>query len=217
VELDLARIALATTAAAADLAREAAASLPTYPFQRRRHWVASSQSDHPLLVHAVSRPSPDPLYSLCCSLSSQFWLCDHVVFGSVVFPFVGFIEIILSASRQFAQHIFGLTGTVFISSIEASAPLIFSDRNLSSRSVSVFARLGAVSVPALRSLQLSVSSCDSRGNWTSHVEASCDFAQDTAAPRFLQPEERITSSRLSSVGPDILYSRLSDIGLSYGP
>jgi acyl transferase domain-containing protein/acyl carrier protein len=42
VELDLARIALATTAAAADLAREAAASLPTYPFQRRRFWVDGS-------------------------------------------------------------------------------------------------------------------------------------------------------------------------------
>ncbi|GAA2716424.1 type I polyketide synthase [Streptomyces luteosporeus] len=78
--------------------------LPTYPFQRRRHWLdgtaapAPAGGDHPLLATTTTVPGTERL--LCTghlSLAAQPWLRDHVVAGQVLVPAAAFAEMVLHA------------------------------------------------------------------------------------------------------------------------
>ncbi|MEV5508664.1 type I polyketide synthase [Streptomyces orinoci] len=81
--------------------------LPTYPFQRRRHWLPGGAAPsvppaddraHPLLTGAVTLPGTQRL--LCTGELSgrdQPWLRDHVVAGGALVPAAVFAETALHA------------------------------------------------------------------------------------------------------------------------
>jgi acyl transferase domain-containing protein/acyl carrier protein len=87
--------------------------LPTYPFQRQRHWVAASPltgdplsmgltaADHPLLGAAVTLAGTDTVV-LTGRLSTdvQPWLADHTVDGTILFPGTGFVELALRGAAE---------------------------------------------------------------------------------------------------------------------
>ena len=78
-------------------------SLPTYPFQRRRHWVSGvkgrAEGGHPLL--GARRDSRDGGVSFETELSARDpgWLADHRVFGEVVVPGALFAAQAVEAAR----------------------------------------------------------------------------------------------------------------------
>ncbi|NJP07245.1 MAG: SDR family NAD(P)-dependent oxidoreductase [Chloroflexaceae bacterium] len=87
--------------------------LPTYPFQRERHWVDAPMPLQQMPVPAMGVGSTHPLLGVPISLAgdnewrfqsvvtpSQFpWLRDHWVFQTVVMPGVAYIEMALSLGR----------------------------------------------------------------------------------------------------------------------
>ncbi|MFD0386128.1 hypothetical protein ACFQ2B_38325 [Streptomyces stramineus] len=83
------------------------ADLPSYPWQRERHWngtphawVHSSGSgviEHPLLGERL--PAPLPVWEGAVEPVLVPWLADHRVAGSVVMPATGFAEMALAAYR----------------------------------------------------------------------------------------------------------------------
>ena len=88
--------------------RRCRVSLPTYPFQRERYWVASSkrrrgEAGHPLL--GLRRDGRDGEVSFETELSAEDpgWLSDHRVFSEVVAPGALFaaqgVEAVLAAGR----------------------------------------------------------------------------------------------------------------------
>jgi acyl transferase domain-containing protein len=90
-------------------------ALPTYPWQRERHWHTSSAASigllsrfkvHPLLGYALQQQE------LCwenqLDTQSLPGLADHVVGEHVVFPGTGFIELALAAAL--AAHFKRRTG-----------------------------------------------------------------------------------------------------------
>ncbi|WP_063001288.1 type I polyketide synthase [Nocardia mikamii] len=81
-------------------------ALPTYAFQRRRYWVAPTDGlgdlrraglvavDHPMLGAAVSVAGKDEwLFTGRLSAATQNWVADHTVFGTVLLPGTGFVEL----------------------------------------------------------------------------------------------------------------------------
>ncbi|MEU7630022.1 SDR family NAD(P)-dependent oxidoreductase [Nocardia sp. NPDC049220] len=82
--------------------------LPTYAFQRQRYWLqplvaagAAGPSDHPMLTGVVSLAGKDEcLFTAQVSLRSHPWLADHAVFGSVMLPGTGFVELALKAGMR---------------------------------------------------------------------------------------------------------------------
>ncbi len=87
-------------------------SLPTYAFDRRRHWLPSARkqasSGHPLLGAEVST-SDSPVREFACPVSAEqpAYLADHQVTGQVVFPAAGFVEVLVAA----VDAVFGDTAT----------------------------------------------------------------------------------------------------------
>ncbi len=65
--------------------------LPTYPFQRRRHWVPSSRrarsaDAHPLLGARHESPRGEVMFETEMLPTDPAWLDDHRVYGRVVMP-----------------------------------------------------------------------------------------------------------------------------------
>ncbi|MGH8793932.1 MAG: SDR family NAD(P)-dependent oxidoreductase, partial [Stackebrandtia sp.] len=86
------------------------ASLPSYPWQRQRHWNgepgwwlqnsigAAAAPTHPLLGSRV--PGPDPLWHGRLEPARCAWLPDHSVAGAVVVPAAAYLDMLLTAARS---------------------------------------------------------------------------------------------------------------------
>ena len=66
-------------------------SLPSYPFQRRRHWIEAPKrrrpaSGHPLLGVRHESPRGEITFETEVFASEPDWVKDHLVFGQVVVP-----------------------------------------------------------------------------------------------------------------------------------
>lgn len=66
-------------------------SLPTYPFQRRRHWIGApkrrrSEAGHALLGVRHESPHGNVVFESDVGATDPEWLNDHRVFGQVVVP-----------------------------------------------------------------------------------------------------------------------------------
>src|SRR5262249_9113859 len=103
--------------------------LPTYPFQRKRYWLAPERqagdagavgltpSDHPRLGAAIEAPDGDGL-SLAGRLSLQLhpWLADHRVGDSVLLPGTAFLELAMQAAAR--------VGVGVVEELALEAPLV---------------------------------------------------------------------------------------------
>ncbi|WP_280466538.1 type I polyketide synthase, partial [Nocardia cyriacigeorgica] len=83
-------------------------SLPTYPFQRQRYWLqplagggSTGSSDHPLLTGVVPLAGKDEwLFTGRLAQATHPWVADHAVFGSVLLPATGFVELAVTAGAH---------------------------------------------------------------------------------------------------------------------
>ncbi|MEY9893882.1 acyl transferase domain-containing protein/acyl carrier protein [Catenulispora sp. MAP5-51] len=104
--------------------------LPTYPFQRRRYWLAPSASArvdaalfgqsvsrHPLLTAAVGlADSGATVLTGRLSADSAPWLGEHVIAGSCVLPGTAFVDLALHTAK--------LVGRAAVEELTLLAPLV---------------------------------------------------------------------------------------------
>lgn len=101
-------------------------TLPTYPWQRERHWHPVTPESlgqlqrskaHPLLGYSVRQHSG--VWENRLDTSRYPWLADHVVGDATVFPGAGFVEMALAAAAQR-----GANECCKIEELEIHAPLL---------------------------------------------------------------------------------------------
>ncbi|MGW8701887.1 type I polyketide synthase, partial [Streptomyces eurythermus] len=203
--------------------------LPTYAFQRERHWLDAPQAagsaaglglsdtGHPLVAAAVEIAEEDRLV-LTGRLSRRThpWLEDHAVSGTVVVPGAAFVELALCAA--------GHTDCNRLDDLTLENPLVLPERGeirvqvavgppdpSGRRPVTVHARpeaAGAEQEPDPR--------------WTRHASGSLAASEGGLSRRSreawpLEPGEAWPPPGATPLAIDDLYERLLDQGYEYGP
>jgi acyl transferase domain-containing protein/acyl carrier protein len=187
--------------------------LPTYPFRREHYWLTSGsgsasgagqvETGHPLLGASVELPdSGGVLLTGRLSAQTHPWLADHVVFGRMLLPGTGLVELALRAGQE--------VGCVSVAELTLQAPLRIPDGG-----AAVQVKVGGPDASGRRDFAI-YSRPDqgvAGGSWTRHAEGM--LAADSDEPAF--DLGAWPPPGAEPIPLDGLYQRLDKLGLSYGP
>ncbi|RMI32140.1 type I polyketide synthase [Nocardia stercoris] len=199
--------------------------LPTYAFQYERYWLDARKQlaqswlgtelggvadagletvDHPLLGAVVSHPDSGQVsFTGRWSLDAVQWLADHSVYGTVLLPGTGFVEL--------AAHVGGLLGCEVVDELVLHTPLTLP----AAGSVAVQVVVAGADDAGRRRLRVhSRQAAD--GPWLLHAEGA--LAVDTSGPHHAE----VDLATWPPVGAQPLdvdgaYDDLLALGYGYGP
>jgi acyl transferase domain-containing protein/acyl carrier protein len=197
--------------------------LPTYPFQRRRYWIDNGGGragrargggiDHPLLDQAL-RLAGDQGWAFTgrLSLATHPWLADHAVLDTVLVPGTALVELALGAGAE--------TGCESVEELTLEAPLVVPPRGAVELQVTVAqpGESGARSVAVYsRPEHDAAGLAGPEADWTRHASGTLApaAAEDHEADRLAG--EAWPPAGADPVEVDLLYDRLAEVGLGYGP
>ncbi|MEU9235769.1 SDR family NAD(P)-dependent oxidoreductase [Streptomyces subrutilus] len=196
--------------------------LPPYAFQRERFWLPVAQasgdagslgleaSRHPWLGAALELADADGhVFTGRLSLTDQPWLRDHTVFGSVIVPGTGLLELATAAAHE--------AGAAAVAELTLAEPLVIED------AVRLQITVGAPH-HGRRPITLHSRPDGPGRTWTRH--ASGELLLDAAGPA--GPDARNTPDGFADlrgwpvagaerVTLDGFYDRFTAQGIDYGP
>ncbi|MCX4758902.1 type I polyketide synthase [Kitasatospora purpeofusca] len=193
--------------------------LPTYPFERRRHWLDTpaghtadgpgglAPTGHPLLSGVTELPDGEGwLFTGRLSLRTHPWLADHTVAGTVLLPGTAFLELAVQAALR--------AGAARVETLDLAAPLALPTAARAGVRLQVL--LGAADEEGGRPLRIrSQPEAGDTGDsdWTTHATGAVAVAPvepaepaDVAAPPAAVPLDLADA-----------YDRLAERGYHYGP
>ncbi|MEU8468037.1 type I polyketide synthase [Streptomyces sp. NPDC029006] len=181
--------------------------LPTYAFQRTRHWMTGDPglprpaTGHPLLGTAVELAGADgTLYTGHLSLADHPWLADHRVGGVPLLPGTAFVEMALAAGARVD------CGTV--DDLTVTEPLVLPEDG----AVRLQCTVGEPDATGARAFRVYAARADGEP-WTTHATGVLRPAGD-------RPAHDLTAWPPPGAEPvdlDGVYERLAELGAEYGP
>jgi NADPH:quinone reductase-like Zn-dependent oxidoreductase len=196
-------------------------ALPTYPFQRSRHWpatlgtpanaaaatVASPEPEHSLLGQRLRSPLlKETVFQTTVSDRGPSFVRDHVVLGTPLFPATGYVEMAAAAGRTVLDR-------VEVEEITIEEPLPLAADAVRVLQIALSASEGGRA-------RFDVFSRDATGSdaaeWSRHASGwvaatAADGAQRTES---LEDVRRRCDVEVDRSG---LYARLHAAGVEYGP
>jgi pimaricinolide synthase PimS1 len=214
--------------------------LPTYAFQRRRHWlqthaaglgdVASAGLDaggHPLLGAALPLADGEGwLFTGSLSLQRTPWLAEHVVMGSVLVPGTTHVEL--------ALHVARVVGCDTVQELVMEEPVVLAGRERVALQVAV----GAPDASGRRALTIHTARQAPHGQepplegeprgervWTRHVSGVLASSGLDGQDRHHTLAQRAASaaggvwppSGAAPVAAEQLHEQMARLGFEYGP
>ncbi|RKT54433.1 type I polyketide synthase [Saccharothrix australiensis] len=182
--------------------------LPTYAFQRERHWLEPTAGRD--LTSAGLRPTEHPLVGTALdladtgghaftgrlSLATHPWLADHAVLGSVVVPATAFVELALTAGAQ--------VGCAAVRELTLTSPLVLPEDG------SVVVQMTLTEPDDAGRRVLAVHSRQSDGEWTRHATGVLGPDHATVPVPAAWPDA-------DELDLTDVYERLAEQGYRYGP
>ncbi|MFC8452064.1 SDR family NAD(P)-dependent oxidoreductase, partial [Kitasatospora sp. NPDC057223] len=185
--------------------------LPTYAFQRSRHWTATptasatghglTATGHPLLGGALELAEDGGLLLTGrISLSTQPWLADHEILGRVLLPGTAFLELALTAAER--------VGVDRVAELTVEAPLVLT----TGAAVQIQVAVAPADRDGRRGLTVH-SRTEPDGDWTRHAAGLLEPATDGEP----LPVTDWPPTGADAVPTEDLYTRLAELGYTYGP
>ncbi|HEX4382373.1 MAG TPA: SDR family NAD(P)-dependent oxidoreductase [Myxococcales bacterium] len=184
--------------------------LPSYPWQRQRHWVdgahlkpiGGAPTGHPLLGDRLAAAGQRAVFETTLSLASHPWLGDHRVAGRLVVPGAALAEMSRAAAAQ------ALGGPAAVRDLLLQAPLILPDDGAARRVQAVVGTDGEVTL-------YSQGPASAAGEaWLVHATSAATAASPVAETQDLDALRSRCSEELDAPG---IYEALFALGLEYGP
>ncbi|MEU0486483.1 SDR family NAD(P)-dependent oxidoreductase, partial [Streptosporangium sp. NPDC006013] len=193
--------------------------LPTYAFQHQRYWPNARQSGdarvlglsatrHPLLGAAMGLADSDgTVLTGRLSVSTQPWLADYVVAGSVVVPGSVFVELAVRAGDQ--------VGCDLVEELTLAAPLALVEHD----AVVVQVSVGAPQESGRRSLSVYTRSAEAADDAPWVLHATGTLTTGALAPSPAEPFDAAVwpPAGATAIELDGLYEELAEEGFAYGP
>ncbi|MGW1694490.1 SDR family NAD(P)-dependent oxidoreductase [Streptomyces sp. NPDC002399] len=185
-------------------------TLPTYPFQHERFWLLPAEAavplagadsaEHPLLHVQVQLAGKDEwLFTGRLSLRTHPWLAEHTVFGTVLMPGTGFVELALAAGARL--------GVPRLAELVLEAPLVLTPDGAADIQLAV----GEPDADGHRTVAVHARAA---GAWVLHARGVLMPAVPTAAPGWSQVWPPVAGD---PVDGQQVYRALGDLGFGYGP
>ncbi|WP_329216664.1 type I polyketide synthase [Streptomyces sp. NBC_01485] len=204
------------------LAGRPPADLPTYAFQRRRHWLDDgprtldtvaaglAPADHPLLGATVELPDDGGLlFTGRLSTAAQPWLADHVVAGRMLLPGTAMLEL--------ARWAGAYAGCDRVAELTLHSPLELAADPRAGRAI----RLRLTDADATGRRRLTLSSRPGPDEpWTRHATGTLDTDDtDGGAGAAARRSDLVTwpPAAARSVDIDDFHRRAKEHGIVYGP
>lgn len=190
-------------------------TLPTYPFERQRHWVEtrparrshSAAGEHPLLGSRVQSPAlVDAVFENSLGAAWPAFLDHHRVYGTAIMPTPAYLEMALAAGSVLD----GADSTHSVERFEIREPLILPDDG--ERIVQLVLRDGAEQ--AGRDFDVFSRPTDG-DDWTLHATGRLSTSPppaDATGADFDDVRSRCTEH----VDGAAYYERLAELGLEFG-
>ncbi|MDK0524618.1 type I polyketide synthase [Streptomyces sp. ML-6] len=201
------------------LAPDAAGSLlnlPTYAFQREHYWLPVPKatgdagslgletSPHPWLGAVTELADGEGhLFTGRLSLTEQPWLKDHTVFGTVIVPGTGLLELALTA----AHHV----GAAGVAELTLAEPLVIDE------AVRIQITVGAPGANGRRHLTIHSRPDDTQDDWTRHASGELREESADPAPDDFAELRHWPVAGAERVDLDGFYDRFGAQGIDYGP
>jgi acyl transferase domain-containing protein/surfactin synthase thioesterase subunit/acyl carrier protein len=190
--------------------------LPTYPFERRRHWIEDDpihtertpqavDHPHPLVGTRFNSTTKEMGYQAHYGVQHARYLSDHRVAGSVVLPTTAELEAAMIVGRM---H-FGEPRVSFENAIHHQAMSFAEGEN----------RVVRVLITPLKSdragFRLVSAAREDAEDWQTHLTGTLRKAREPSWPIFSPEQVQARCRQTLSVGD--FYEWLGELGLEYGP
>ncbi|GKQ40507.1 phenolphthiocerol synthesis polyketide synthase type I Pks15/1 [Streptomyces sp. A012304] len=188
--------------------------LPTYPFQRRRHWIDAvepaagaarlglADTAHDLLGASVRLAARgELLLTGAVGPDTHPWLRDHRVAGTVLVPGAALVDI--------ALHAAALVGAPHLATLDLLTPLRLPDTGVRLQAV-----VGAPDTDGARTVEIHSTPKDAAedGPWTHHATATLATTPPPAQDTAVRPPADAVPVDLTGH-----YPALAERGYDYGP
>lgn len=183
-------------------------ALPTYPWQRQKHWHPRSSEAaltfdhrrvHPLLGWRLQSTHPE--WENTLDMQTQPWLADHQISGAIVYPGAAYAEMALAAAREWLQ-----VPRCAVEQLDIIAPMVFDGEHSRTLRLTLNPRDGSFQICSRQRL--------SADDWTLHATGRVlEAAGQVPVPRI----PAVDAASRSTLDQAAHYRLTTSLGLNYGP